>query len=259
MNDPIRPTKLADVIAVRLERLILEGALRPGERLLPERELAQKFDVSRPSLREAQDKLEKRGLLFTGAGGGTYVAPLLGEDFIAPLLQVLQTRPEATFDYLEFRAIVDGATAYLASLRSTHIDREEIQKRYEAMVLAHSLDDPTDEAKADAEFHIAIYEASHNMLMLHIMRSLAGILHHDILYNRTKLYLRQGVRELLLEQHRAIYEAVMSGDAPAARLAAETNVTFTRDALHEIADADARLEVSLRRIARSDARMVARR
>lgn len=259
MNDPIRPAKLADVIAVRLERLILEGALRPGERLLPERELAQKFDVSRPSLREALDKLEKRGLLFSGKGGGTYVSPLLGEDFIDPLLRVLQARPGATFDCLEFRAIVDGAAAYLASLRSTHIDRKAIQKSYEAMVLAHSLDDPTDEANADADFHIAIYEASHNMLMLHIMRSLSDILYRDMFYNRTTLYLRQGVRELLLEQHRTIYEAVMSGDAPAARLAAETNVTFTRDALREIAVADARLEVSLRRIAHSDARVSERR
>jgi GntR family transcriptional repressor for pyruvate dehydrogenase complex len=79
MTEPIRPAKLADAIAERLERLILEGSLRPGERLLPERELAQRFDVSRPSLREALEKLEKRGLLTSGRGGATHVAPLLDE------------------------------------------------------------------------------------------------------------------------------------------------------------------------------------
>ena len=71
MTEPIRPAKLADTIADRLEQLILEGSLRPGERLLPERDLAVKFDVSRPSLREALDKLEKKGLVYAGRGGAT--------------------------------------------------------------------------------------------------------------------------------------------------------------------------------------------
>ena len=51
MTEPVRPAKLADAIADHLEKLILEGSLRPGERLLAERELALRFDVSRPSLR----------------------------------------------------------------------------------------------------------------------------------------------------------------------------------------------------------------
>ena len=76
MTEAIRPAKLADTIADHLEQMILEGSLRPGERLLAERELAQRFDVSRPSLREALEKLEKRGLLTSGRGGSTFVAPL---------------------------------------------------------------------------------------------------------------------------------------------------------------------------------------
>ncbi len=252
MTEPIRPAKLADTIADHLEQLILEGSLRPGERLLAERELAQRFDVSRPSLREALEKLEKRGLLNSGRGGATYVAPLLGEGFTEPLYAALASRPETTFDYLEFRRFVEGSAAYYAALRGTDVDRELLKHCFETMVEAHGKDDSSDEAETDADFHLAVYEASHNLVMLHIMRSLSDMLRKDVFYNRAKLYQRQGVRELLLEQHRAVYETVMAGDPNAAKAAAEAHIDFTRDALQEIAKADARLEVSLRRIARSD-------
>lgn len=252
MTEPIRPAKLADTIADRLEQLILEGSLRPGERLLPERDLAVKFDVSRPSLREALDKLEKKGLVYSGKAGANFVAPLLGEGFTAPLSTVLQQHPETTFDYLEFRAIVEGSAAYLAALRGTDVDRELVRQCFEKMERAHELDDPSEEADSDADFHLSIYEASHNVVMLHIMRSLSDMLRNDVFYNRAKLYMRKGVRDLLLGQHRAVYEAVMAGDPQAARAAAESHINFTRDALMEIAKADARLEVSLRRIAKSD-------
>ncbi len=252
MTEPIRPAKLADTIAERLEQLILEGSLRPGERLLPERELALKFDVSRPSLREALEKLERKGLIYAGKGGAAHVAPLLGADFTDPLSAIFQSRPETTFDYLEFRAIVEGSTAYLAALRSTDVDREILRDCFEKMETAHGKEDPTEEADTDTDFHQALYEASHNVVMLHIMRSLADMLRKDVFYNRGKLYARKGVRELLLEQHRAVYLRVMDGDPEAARTAAEAHINFTRDALMEIAKADARLEVSLRRIARSD-------
>jgi GntR family transcriptional repressor for pyruvate dehydrogenase complex len=252
MPEPIRPAKLADTIAEHIEQLILEGSLRPDERLLPERELATRFDVSRPSLREALEKLEKRGLLYTGKGGATFVAPLLGEGFTEPLYAILRARPETTFDYLEFRCLVEGAAAELAASRATQVDREAIEKSFAAMTVAHEVDDPSEEAESDADFHLAIYEASHNVVMLHIMRSLSEMLRKEVFYNRSKLYQRKGVRHLLLEQHQAVHEAVMAGDPAAARQAAESHINFTRDALQEIAKADARLEVSLRRIARTD-------
>ena len=69
----IRQPKLADVIEQRLEHLILDGTLSPGEKLPPERELAKQFDVSRPSLREAIQKLEAKGFLLRRQGGGTFV------------------------------------------------------------------------------------------------------------------------------------------------------------------------------------------
>ncbi len=82
----IRQPKLSDVIEQQLEFLILEGTLRPGEKLPPERELAKQFDVSRPSLREAIQRLEAKGLLLRRQGGGTFVQSRLWQSFSDPWL-----------------------------------------------------------------------------------------------------------------------------------------------------------------------------
>lgn len=249
-RDRIRPAKLAEAVAEHLESLILEGSLRPGDRLLAERDLAHKLDVSRPSLREALDLLEHRGLLHSGRGG-TYVSRLLGEGFSTPLLEMLGAdEPSSTYDYLEFRGAVEGTAAYFAALRASDMDREMVHSRFLAMEAEHSEieSDPGREADVDTDFHLSIYEASHNLMMLHVMSSLTDVLHKDVLYNRSKLYTRKGVRALLLDQHRAVHDAILSGDAEAARAAAEAHVNFTKAALHEIDKADSRLEKSLRRI-----------
>ena len=87
----IRQPKLSDVIEQQLEFLILEGTLRPGEKLPPERELAKQFDVSRPSLREAIQRLEAKGLLLRRQGGGTFVQSSLWQSFSDPLVELSPT------------------------------------------------------------------------------------------------------------------------------------------------------------------------
>lgn len=250
MPGTIKPAKLADAIADHLEKLILEGVLRPGEKLLPERELALKLDVSRPSLRDAIAKLEERGLLVTGRTG-SYVAQFLAP-IAVPLASLLQANPETTFDYLEFRCSIEAEAAALAAQRATDVDRDIIRRTVERMKAAHGKDDATEEADADAQMHLAVYEAAHNVVMLHIMRTLSDMLRNDVFYNRARLYARPGVREILLGQHLAIAEAVVDGDAERAKAAAAAHVNYTFQTLREIRDDDARLQVSLRRIGRSD-------
>lgn len=250
MNGTIKPAKIADAIADHLERLILEGVLRPGEKLLPERELAVKLDVSRPSLRDAISRLEERGLLLTGRNG-THVAEFLSPLF-APLASLLQADANSGFHYLEFRAAIEASAAELAAQRATDLDRAAIHRALERMTAAHNEDDPKTEADADADLHLAIYEAAHNLVLLHIMRALSGLLHSDVFYTRRRLYERDGVRNLLLSQHIALAHAVLSGDPVAARAAAEAHIAFTRATLMTIRDEDSRRATALRRIERGD-------
>jgi len=118
----IRQPKLSDVIEQQLEFLILEGTLRPGEKLLPERELAKQFDVSRPSLREAIQSLEAKGLLLRRQGGGTFVQSNLWQSVSDPLAELLADHPESQFDLLETRHALEGIGAYYAALRGTDDD-----------------------------------------------------------------------------------------------------------------------------------------
>lgn len=232
--DRVKSPKISDTIVRQLEARILEGTLRPGERLPPERELAQRLDVSRPSLREALQKLEALGLVETRQGGGTYVSAVLAPTLTDPLVQLFQRHPETVYDLLEFRQALEGIAAFYATRRATAADREILERRFAAMDEAHRRADPVAEAAADAELHLAIAEAAHNVVLLHIMRGLFDLLRRGIVSSRERLYTREGVREVLLRQHRALYEALLAGDAEAARTAAHDHLVFVEGTLREI-------------------------
>jgi GntR family transcriptional repressor for pyruvate dehydrogenase complex len=253
--EPVRLPKIADSIAEHLEQLILEGALRPGERLASERELAEKFEISRPSLREALEILQKRGLVET-TKAGTYVAKFMAP-LTEPLATLLQSNDQALTDYLEYRGLIEGEAARLAALRATDYEIKAINECLARMKAAHRLDDPSAEAAADADLHTLIYEASHNMVLLHIMRALADMLRRGVFYNRDQLYKRQGFRDHLLEQHLAIGKAIVARDPEQAAEAAGAHMRSTAATLKEMREEDARIARVLRRMGRND--LVARR
>jgi len=248
--EPIRNPKLAQIIADHIEQLILEGSLRPGEKLASERELAEKLDVSRPPLRDALEQLAAKGLLRPTAAG-TYVAQFLAP-LTAPLAALLQSSTRVIPDYFEFRSLIEGPTAALAAERATDLDRAAIQNCLTALRDAHPLDDPTAEAEHDADLHMLIYEASHNLVVLHIMRAFSDLLRSDVFYSRHKLYLAPGVRALLLEQHIALGEAVIAGDAQQAERHATDHIRYTAATLERLRTEDIRIERALRRMGRAE-------
>jgi GntR family transcriptional repressor for pyruvate dehydrogenase complex len=247
VKDSIKGASAAEATARHIEHLILEGSLRPGEPLLPEREMAVRLSVSRPTLRQGIRLLEEKGLLVAEPGGGRVVAPL-ATSVTDPLIELMSTRVEVVDDYLELRATMERMAASLAATRANDVDRATLRGCMDRIDRAHAKADPHDEADADVDLHVAIYEASHNIVLLQVMRALSGMLRKGVFHNREKLYARPEVREVLLEQHRAIFEAVVTRDAAAAGLAAEEHMAYTKRVLDEIAAAEARLEISLRRI-----------
>lgn len=246
----VRNPKLAEVIAEHIEQLILEGALKPGERLASERELAERLDVSRPPLREAIERLSERGLLRTNQSG-TYVTQFL-TSLTSPLASLLQSNQKVVRDYFEYRRLVEGTAARLAAERATDVDRRAIRACIDAMIVAHELDDPTRETGHDADLHMLIYEAAHNLVVMHVMRAFSELLRSDVFYNRHRLYLVPGVRDVLLRQHVAIGEAVIAGDAAAAERSATEHIEFTAETLQKLQDEDERVGSALRRFGRAE-------
>lgn len=209
--ESVRAPSVAEAIAQHIERLILQGALRSGEKLTAERELADLLGVSRPSLRDALGLLVGRGLLTT-TRSGTFVAEFL-TPITKPLASLLENSPEAVHDYFEFRQAVDQLAARYAATRANDVDREAIKACIANMKALHAHDDPAQEAQADLDLHLLIYDASHNVVLLHVMRALGQLLRSNIFYGRKQLYARCDVRDALLEQHIQIAEAILAGQA----------------------------------------------
>ncbi len=224
----IEPEKVSAAVRRQMEMLILQGVLRPGERLPSERDLALRLDVSRPTVREALADLESRGLIVIRPGGGAFIAEVLGNAFSGPLIELFATQDVALFDYIEFRRDLEGVAAARAAERATKADRETISALFARMVQAHDRRNPADEAALDADFHMAIVEAAHNVVMLHMARSLYELLRRGVFYNRSLTYAEQDSRNKLLSQHRAIHDAVIAGDPDAARLAVEQHMDFIK-------------------------------
>ncbi|MFZ7092395.1 FCD domain-containing protein [Primorskyibacter sp. 2E233] len=251
---PVQSEKLSTAVVRQIEQLILRGILRPGERLPAERTLAEQLEVSRPSLREAVAELQARGLLTSRAGAGIYVTEVLGSAFSDALIQLFAGHDEAVFDYLSFRRDMEGLAAERAASYGTDTDLAVIQELFDKMVAAHGKRNPDDEASLDAEFHLAIIEASHNVIMLHMMRSMYQLLREGVFYNRRIMFRQRTTREALLDQHRAINDALQARDAKGARQAVEQHLTFVEKALHADRKAEANEDIARQRLEREKAR-----
>ena len=251
--------RTADAVVGQIEDLILDGVLRPGDRLPGERELCKALDVSRPILREAIQALEQRGLLATRHGGGTFVADVIGEVFREPVVELIRSRPKAQADYLEFRRDMDAVAAGLAAERATDADRALISRIMAALETAHAEQDPEREAGLDVEFHMAISEAAHNVVLLQTLRACYRLLADGVFYNRGLLYSHAGSRDRLFAQHGAIHDAIMAGDAAAARAAAAAHLEYVAGAVAARQRDGERSEIAERRLALADTRIDARR
>lgn len=234
----VTPEKLSTAVTRQIEKLILQGILRPGERLPAERDLAEKLGVSRPSLREAVAELQDKGLLCARARAGIYVADVLGSAFSDALIRLFAEHDEAVFDYIGFRRDLEGLAACRAARLASDTDLQVIQTVMDKMEAAHKKTNPSDEARLDAEFHMAIIEASHNVIMLHMMRSMFQLLREGVFYNRQVMFKQRTTRGALLDQHRAINAAIQARDPEAARAAVNDHLNYVEKALADQQKAD---------------------
>lgn len=244
----IRQPKLSDVIEQQLEFLILEGTLRPGEKLPPERELAKQFDVSRPSLREAIQRLEAKGLLLRRQGGGTFVQSSLWQSFSDPLVELLSDHPESQYDLLETRHALEGIAAYYAALRSTDEDKERIRELHHAIELAQQSGDLDAESNAVLQYQIAVTEAAHNVVLLHLLRCMEPMLAQNVRQNFELLYSRREMLPLVSSHRTRIFEAIMAGKPEEAREASHRHLAFIEEILLDRSREESRRERSLRRL-----------
>lgn len=240
--------RVADAVVDQIEQLIVSGTLRPGQKLPPERELSEALGVSRPKLREAFKTLVGRGLVEIRRSEGAFIQPLTGPAISAPMIDLFARHRSALLDFLEFRREQESFAAHLAAQRATETDHGILRDLKEQMQHAHDEGDPTAEAETDLRFHMAVIDAAHNAMMVHVMRSIYALMSRGVFYNREFLVGREGSRRDILDQHLAIADAVIAGDTTAAAAASEFHIDYIERAYRAADDQDRRRSVARKRL-----------
>lgn len=208
---PIRQEKLSVKISNQIKTLIIEGELKPGDPLPPERELMGLLNVSRPSIREALKSLVGMGFLETSKGNRTVVKSLASGTILEPLHYLLRDDITIVFQLIEVRKALEAWNAFYAAERATAGDIARLEKNVAIMRTKLKEDDYRLE-KEDADFHLAIAEATHNKIQTHIMFTI-----YDILKNSIGKYYGKFDLEKIYRQHLDVVEAIKAKNAKSAR------------------------------------------
>jgi GntR family transcriptional repressor for pyruvate dehydrogenase complex len=218
-----------EAVMRRMETALIDGTWRAGTRLPAERVLAAEYDVSRNTIRESIQRLAARGLLQSRRGSGVFVTDQLRTGIASPWGQLVADHPALREDILEFRRVLEGATAYFAAQRADAEDRKRIQALLRELERTRATDDKPAEAQADAKLHEAIALASHNAMFLHLHTSVLGMLREHITINGTGLREQDvGWSDQLLEQHRTLCDAICARRPEEARTAMQSHIDFVR-------------------------------
>ena len=203
-----------------LGRAIVGGRYAPGELLPKEAELIDEYGVSRTSLREAMKVLAAKGLLEIRQKAGTRVrGESLWNTFDTDLLawSIEEGKGDAIIrDLVELRQILEPSAARLAAGRATMADLKRIDLAHQAM--SENVQDPARYAESDVAFHMAIFSASHNVLLQRFGYLVAEFLHLSFDMQQRALLRRDDVQDFSedAERHRAVYERVNRAEADAA-------------------------------------------
>lgn len=244
----LKPARLPQLLAQQLQQLIREGAFKPGERLPSERELAQRFAVSRPSVREAIQKLEQQGLLLRRQGGGSFVAEPVADALAAPLTALLSGDHEVQFDLLEFRLGLEQIAAYYAALRGTDADFGRLRDSVEQLTADGRSTDVATEAAAVMVFIERMVEASHNLVLLQVVLGLRSLLVTSIEHNLQTLYQKPEVVEQVRAHRRLVLEAIVMRQAERAREAVLRHLSFIEETMLVLDREQSRQDRALRRL-----------
>lgn len=207
---PIRTKRIYEEIIEQIKLLIVEGNLKPGDKLLAERELAEKLGVSRTSVREALSALEMMGVIEIRPGEGTFIRHNNMDQNIKSLELLFLMNQDAILEMLELRKILEVAAVGLASERATDDHLAKMEKALKEMEYDIAQDHLGEEA--DINFHYAVAEATGNSILLRLMSTISDTMKLSVRANRESLYKTPGMPHKLLEEHKQIFQGIKKRD-----------------------------------------------
>lgn len=255
-KSPAAQESIADVVVRRIERMISDGLLKEGEALPSERNFCEKLGVSRSALREALGRLRGLGIVATEHGRGTYVTRLAPDRSANPLMHLFGSQPRTLYDVMEVRALLESEAARLAAIRATQADMVMIRRRFDAMQTASVLS-LEEHAQRDHDFHQAIYDASHNPILVHTWQSLSDLMLRSVFTSVANLYHRPAHKRVIDRQHQRLYAAIVAHDPRLAARISREHIEGLKDMFMEIEQDEQRLVRSQSRLdAKASGRMI---
>jgi len=229
--EPIKKTRIPEEVADRVRILILDGTFPPGRPLPPERLLAERFGVSRGSVRDALRMLELIGLLETRHGQGTFPRELTVDRLVAPLASVMTYRQDLKDELADVRRMFEPAVARAAAVRATDEDIADLQRIVEAQRRKLKTDQTA--IVEDSAFHAILARCTRNRVVVSIMATL-----NDLLVESRAQSLRQKGRPARsLDGHEAVVAALRSHDPDAAAQAMARHIEQIADLQQEAPNA----------------------
>ena len=225
----IEQRKVSAQIVDQVKSLIANGKLKPGDALPPERELMKVFNVSRPTLREALNTLSTMGFVQMAQRQRTRVKSLVPSNITEPLHRLLKEDIKTSLELIESRSIIETGNARLAARRATASDIARLERCLEVMY--SNLERDTSFTDEDADFHLAIAEASHNKIQAHLMFSI-----YDLLKEKVGLCYYDDEAELIYGQHCGIVEAIKQKDESLAHAKMEEHLAYVESLLNRLID-----------------------
>lgn len=226
---PIRVKRIYVEIVDQIKELFATGNLRPGDKLPSERDLAERLQVSRASVREALSALEAMGLLEVRHGEGTFIRETGVDNIIEPLALLLMMERDKSRELFEVRKMMEVEAAGLASQRALPEELERVKAILSRMQKDISHGELGEEA--DLEFHFAIAEMAHNSLLLRLMNTIGDAMRQGLMTARLKLYAEADNARILFEQHWNILEAIEGRNKEKAQEAMLTHLIFVEQNL----------------------------
>ena len=223
MYKAVQTSRLYEQIVQQIEESILKGALKPGDQLPAERELASQFGVSRTAVREAVKTLREKGLVEAYTGRGTFVTDGTSNAVRQSLDRMIRTgQPDGYVHLVEVREILEPEFAALAA---TRIEDQHLATMREAFaVMEQARHDPDAYIEADLDFHLSLAEAAANPLILSLLDSIVGVLREQ----RLRIFRVSGGPERGQFHHKRILEAIEQRDPEEARQAMRAHLQQVR-------------------------------
>lgn len=215
---PIARQSLSEIVAKRILEMVTSRALKPGDQLPPERELAEMLNVSRPSVREAIRGLSILGVVTSRQGGGAYISQLDGDALLGPIRFFLALEDMNIRELYDARSLIEGDVARRAARNMSDAQLDELEALLEAQ--AETVSDPKEFRVADLKFHEAIWVGCGNAFLKRIGESLNSL----GLEFRRRASENPKVLEQSLKDHRKLFEALKARDTSAAAQAAEEHM-----------------------------------